>query len=49
MAQNIERFIHKTKAKLVVVLTGMLHKYYLTDLLGQGEAGNKCVLVEYFK
>ena len=49
MAQNIERFIHKTQAKRVVILTGMLHKYYLTDLLGQGEAGNKYELVEYFK
>jgi hypothetical protein len=49
MSKNIIRFIEMTKPQKVVVLTGLLHKYYLTDLLNAGNKANQYELVEYFE
>ncbi|MGB4772860.1 MAG: hypothetical protein WBP58_15450 [Chitinophagaceae bacterium] len=46
MAKNILYFIERTKAKKVVVLTGLLHKPFLLDELNTET--DKLVLVEYF-
>jgi hypothetical protein len=48
MADNIIRFIEKTGAKKVVVFTGLLHKYSLTDTLGSGDNRQRYTLEEYF-
>jgi len=48
MADNIIRFIEKTGAKKVVVFTGLLHKYYLTDTLGSGDNRQRYTLEEYY-
>jgi hypothetical protein len=46
MVQNILRFIEKTKAKKVVVFTGILHKPYQRDQLAVQHTN--LVLMEYF-
>lgn len=46
MVQNILRFIEKTKAKKVVIFTGILHKPYQRDQLANQQAN--LVLMEYF-
>lgn len=48
MSKNIIKFIEMTNAKKVVVLTGILHKYYLTDLLNSYSTQTKFEIVEYF-
>lgn len=49
MAKNIIRFTDLVKAKKVVVFTGLLHKYILTDLLNSYNSEQKYELVEYFE
>ena len=49
MARNIIRFTEISKAKKVVVLTGLLHKYYLIDLLNSYNNEQKYELVEYYE
>jgi hypothetical protein len=49
MAKNIIRFADTNNAKTVVVFTGLLHKYILTDLLNSYNTGQKYELVEYFE
>jgi hypothetical protein len=34
MAENIVSLVETTGCRRVVVLTGLLHRYYLEDLLG---------------
>lgn len=46
MTKNIVRFIEFTNAKKVVILTGLLHKYILTDLLNSYNTEGKYELVE---
>jgi hypothetical protein len=46
MVQNILRFIEKTKAKKVVIFTGILHKPYQTKQLTNHKSSLK--LIEYF-
>jgi hypothetical protein len=46
MVQNILRFIEKTKAKKVVIFTGILHKPYQTEQLIKHKSSLK--LIEYF-
>jgi hypothetical protein len=48
MAKKIIRFTETTKAKRVVVLTGILHKYYLTDLLNSYNNEQKFELIEQY-
>lgn len=48
MVKNIIRFTALTQAKKVVVLTGLLHKYILTDLLNTYNSEKKYEIVEYF-
>ena len=47
MAENILRFIDNTKAKRVVVFTGILHKPYLSAQLSATQ--KKLHIVEYFE
>ena len=47
MAANILRFLRTTQASRAVVLTGLLHKYYLIDLLSPVAAENGFELVEF--
>lgn len=49
MAKNIIMFTENIKAKRVVVFTGLLHKYILTDLLNSYNKEQKYELVEYFE
>lgn len=50
MAKNIIRFSEMVKAKRVVVFTGILHKYYLIDLLNSHNNEQRFELIEqYFK
>ena len=49
MAKNIIRFTKMTKAKKVVVFTGLLHKYILKDLLNSYNSEEKYEVVEYFE
>lgn len=49
MTKNILRFSELTKARKVVVLTGLLHKYILKDLLSSSNTDGKYELVEYFE
>jgi hypothetical protein len=50
MAKNIIRFTDTTKAKRVVVFTGILHKYYLIDLLNSyNNEQNFEIIEQYFK
>lgn len=48
MVKNIIRFTERTQAKKVVVLTGLLHKYILTDILNTYNSEGKYAIVEYF-
>ncbi len=48
MAMNIIRFADMTKAKRVVVFTGLLHKYYLEDRLGSEPYRNRYEIKDYF-
>jgi hypothetical protein len=48
MAMNIIRFTEKARAKRVVVFTGLLHKYYMLDRLGEERFRNQFVLIEYY-
>jgi hypothetical protein len=48
MVNNILRFTEMEKAKKVVILTGLLHKYYFIDNL-QKNTRNKIQLVEYYE
>jgi hypothetical protein len=49
MTKNILGFSELTKARKVVVLTGLLHKYILKDLLSSSNTDGKYELVEYFE
>jgi hypothetical protein len=49
MANNIIKLIGMTKAKRVVVFTGLLHKYSLTYLLNMYNYYKEYELVEYFQ
>ena len=49
MAKNIIRFADTYNAKTVVVFTGLLHKYILTDLLNSYNTEQKYELMEYFE
>ncbi len=49
MSKNIIKFIEMTKAKKVVVLTGILHKYYLLDLINAHNNESKYQIVEHFE
>jgi hypothetical protein len=49
MAKNITMFTENIKAKRVVVFTGLLHKYILTDLLNSYNKEQQYELVEYFE
>lgn len=46
MVENILHFINKTGAKRVVVFTGLLHKFFLADKLG--EVREQMELADYF-
>lgn len=48
MRNNIVKMTEMKKAKKVVVLTGLLHKYYLIDLLKELEDQFNFELVEYY-
>jgi hypothetical protein len=48
MSKNIIAFIEKSASKNVVVFTGLLHKYYLIDLLNSYNSQAKYKIVEYF-
>jgi hypothetical protein len=49
MTKNILNYIEKFKPKSVVVFTGLLHKYILTDLLTSYNSEKNYKLVEYFE
>jgi hypothetical protein len=49
MANNIINLIDMTKAKKVIVFTGLLHKYYIIDLLNSYNNEQQYQLVEYFE
>jgi hypothetical protein len=49
MAKNIINLTEKTNAKKVVVFTGLLHKYYLIDLLKAYDTEGKYELIEYYQ
>jgi hypothetical protein len=49
MVNNILRFIEIKNAKRVVVFTGLLHKYCLTDLLTKRNTDSKIKLIEYYE
>lgn len=49
MTKNILKYIERFKPKAVVVFTGLLHKYILTDLLNSYNKEQKYELVEYFE
>ena len=49
MVENIIKLIWLANAKKVVVFTGLLHKYYLIDLLNSYKSEQKYELVEYFE
>lgn len=49
MRDNILKMMEMKKAKKVVVLTGLLHKYYLTDLLTAVKDQFNIELVEYYQ
>jgi hypothetical protein len=48
MTNNILKYIERFKPKTVVVFTGLLHKYILTDLLNSYNKEQKYALIEYF-
>lgn len=49
MTKNILKYIERFKPKKVVIFTGLLHKYFLTDLLYSYNKEQKFELVEYFE
>jgi hypothetical protein len=49
MTKNIIKYIERFKPKKVVVFTGLLHKYILTDLLNYYNNQQNYKLVEYFE
>jgi hypothetical protein len=49
MADNILNFIKKNKGKTIIVLTGLLHKYYLTDLLNPYEDKHNFKMIEFYE
>jgi len=49
MAENVIKTSEMTKSKKVVVFTGLLHKYYLIDLLNMYNSEQKYEVVEYFE
>jgi hypothetical protein len=49
MTNNILKYIERFKPKTVVVFTGLLHKYILTDLLNSYNQEQKYELIEYFE
>jgi hypothetical protein len=49
MTNNILKYIERFKPKTVVVFTGLLHKYILTDLLNSYNKEQKYALIEYFE
>lgn len=49
MTNNILKYIKIFNPKTVVVFTGLLHKYILTDLLNSYNKGQKYELIEYFE
>ncbi|MFN7823178.1 MAG: hypothetical protein ACK5PO_09520 [Bacteroidota bacterium] len=49
MAKNVIRFTELSKSKKTVILTGLLHKYILKDLLSSSNTDGKYELVEYFE
>jgi len=49
MAENVIKTSEMTKSKKVVVFTGLLHKYYLIDLLNSYKSEQKYEIVEYFE
>jgi hypothetical protein len=48
MCNNILQILQTVKAKKMVVFTGLLHKYYLTDLLTAANNNFNFELVEYY-
>jgi|GEM_PF-1703006 len=49
MSNNILKFIQLRNAKTIVVLTGLLHKYYLINLLEAAKKENNIELLEFYK
>lgn len=49
MTKNILSYIERFKPKKVVVFTGLLHKYFLIDLLNSNNKEQNLELVEYFE
>jgi len=49
MSKNILKFIQLKNAKTIVVLTGLLHKYYLIDLLELEKKENNIELLEFYE
>ena len=49
MSKNIIKMAENAKARKVVVFTGLLHKYSLTDSLNSYNTGWKFELIEYFE
>jgi len=45
MCQNIARALNDNNGKTIIILTGLMHKYYLTDFLKQKEMEKLCTLV----
>ncbi len=48
MASNIIEYIHEFPGKRIVVLTGLLHKHYLMDLLHQSPQKDLFKIVEFY-
>lgn len=48
MAANIIEYIHEFPGKRIVVLTGLLHKHYLMDLLDQSPQKDLFKIVEFY-
>lgn len=48
MASNIIDYIKEFPAKRIVILTGLLHKYYLLDLLNQSHQKDLFKIVEFY-
>lgn len=49
MSKNILKFIKSTKAEKIVVFTGLLHKYYLIDLLNEAKKEYNFELKEFYE
>jgi hypothetical protein len=48
MASNIIEYIQEYPGKRIVVLTGLLHKHYLMDLLHQSPLSDLFKVVEFY-